>query len=231
MSSENDPRMLKTDWWVLIALLSLAATLRVWTFPAANEARDIDEGGYVLSSLLVLEGLPPAFKAAPGGVQIWLGVAHTAFRAAEHLVYPTASEASAPKMLRPVLALDRALFEAYRDGTGLRRFELACIHVVSLAGVAAGYQLGRKGGRLGSVLVGGMIAALPVFVSFSNMARPYSMAWYFAILAMNSASRRAPAGRFVAAAVWMGLSMSCRVEMCALLPLVAVEFLRAQKSQ
>ena len=96
---------------------------------------------------------------------------------------------------------------------------------------------GRAGGIAGAAVVGGVLAACPLFVDYADQSRPYAMAWSFAVLALAAAvagprraevppaepatvAVRGTARRFWfwSAAILMGLSVGSRVEMLTFLP-------------
>lgn len=212
---------------VICVILLMALVLRALSFPARYEPRHSDEPGYLQSSLAVFEGIIPGFKSTPAGVQIWLGWGYVAVQSGLHFLNAPAEDRAAPMMIRPVLAMDRAVFETYRDLSSMRWFELICFNVVSILAVWAACRLGlRKTGIAGCVLVGGLAATLPLFVDDPNIARPYSLSWSLMILALNRANRLGETGKWAGTAILAGLAISCRVEMAALLPFVVAEYLR-----
>jgi hypothetical protein len=208
----------------LISILLVGALLRIWNFPREREFRDVDEFGYLVSSLTLSEGITPPFKAAPGGAQIWLGWSYVMAKTSMLLIAPSAEERAAPLMLRPYVALNHVLWDCYNDIDPLRRFELVCIGALSLLSIVPAFFLGRHyAGLAGGVLVGGLVAVLPVFVTLAGHTRPYSLAWLIGFFALWRAVRSAPRGRFAFAAVLAGLAIATRIEMLVLLPFVLIE--------
>lgn len=208
----------------LYCLLLLATILRSFNFPSPYEQRDSDETGYVQSSMAVFEGMLPPFKAAPAGPQIWIGWSYLAARAAMYTVFPTEDERAASRAFRPYVAINHAVFDAYRAPGGIRTFEIVIICALSILAVAGAFRIGEFfGGVSGAVFAGGLVACLPMFVDLSTQSRPYSLAWSFGIFAMCLAVVRAPQGKWVAAAVCLGLAVASRVEMVCLIPFVLVQ--------
>lgn len=69
--------------------------------------------------------------------------------------------------------------------------------------------------------MGGLFAGAPLFLTFSEMSRPYSMAWSFSIAALFFASSNAGVSRrWIATAIFLGLSIGSRIEMLCLVPMV-----------
>ncbi|HTL28818.1 MAG TPA: hypothetical protein VL282_06355 [Tepidisphaeraceae bacterium] len=213
-------------WALLIALLLVALLLRGWNFPREREIRDIDEFGYLVSSLNLAEGVTPAFKAAPGGAQIWLGWSYVITKTSALLVRPTPEERDVPLAVRPYVALNHVLWDCYYNIGPLRRFELICIGIASVLAVIPAFFLGRHyAGLIGAIFLGGLVAILPLFVSLSGQTRPYSLAWSIGWFAIWQAVRSAPRGRFALAAALVGLAIATRVEMLLVLPFVVAEHL------
>jgi hypothetical protein len=208
---------------LLFLVLVVALALRLWTWPHRYEVRDVDETGYLSSSLVLVEGLPPGYKPSPAGPQIWLGWLWAQAHIAQALLQPTTPHP--PLQLRPFLAMNQALFDLYHDLSGMRYLITGFNTLLLLAAVGAGFDYGRRrGGWAGAILVGGLLACAPLMVQFSAMARPYSMAWSFGVLAMEFAAVKTGRGRIFAAAVFMGLAIGSRIEMICLVPLLLWEF-------
>jgi hypothetical protein len=214
MPGMNDAR--GRDWTWLIALLLLAAGLRIWNFPPRYFERP-DENGYLYGSLALLEGLPPGFKAAPAGPQTWLGWTYAATKSALNLITPTSDERGMPLQVRPFVAIDRALFDLYRDSSALRRFIVTVNVILSLAAVYCAFQFGHfHAGGAGAVVAGALVATSPLFIDYAAMSRPYAMAWCFAVMATRAASQR----RVWLSGILLGLAIGSRIDMLVAAPLV-----------
>ncbi len=216
------------------AVMLVAAGLRAWDWPRRYDVRDVDEVGYLSSSLCLVEGLSPGYKPAPAGPLIWLGWAWAQGHVLYDAAHPTAAERAAPVGVRAFLVMDRALFDLYHDLSGMRQFIVAVSVGLSLLAVGAGFAYGwRVGGTSGAVLLSGLLAACPLFVDFADQCRPYSMAWSFGVLAVWAAGKPVRLGAIVPGRrrIWivaglMGLSVGSRVEMVLLLPLLWWEWSR-----
>ncbi len=193
--------------------------LRALDFPAYDELRDEDEVPYMSCGLLVAEGMAPPVHFAPAGPQTWLIWLRSMGLSARYVVFPTAEELKVPAVVRPFTALNHALFDQYRDFRPLRREFLLIAVIVSLLAVAAGFEMGRRGGgTAGAVLAGGLVAFVPVLLDNTLLSKSYGMAWSLAVVAASLAvlwPRRAA----LASAVCFGLSIGSRIEMLELLPL------------
>jgi hypothetical protein len=200
---------------LLLLLLTVAAAIRIWTMPYRNELRDMDEIGYVSGGLLAWEGMLPGWRAAPAAGQTWIGWLWIAARSAwDFIMLPHGT----PSPLRPFAAIDQALFDTYADLGPLRQVILCVSLGIALAGVFAGYRLGLKyGGEAGAVLIGGIVALLPVYIEFTGMSRSYSDSWMLGIASISCAATlrnpRIPA-------VLLGLAIASRIDMVVLAPLV-----------
>ncbi len=133
---------------------------------------------------------------------------------------PTAEERQQPVQVRPYTAVNHALFDLYHDMRAMRNVVVVISIVLSVLAVACGFDIGRRwSGLPGAVLLAGVVAFTPVIVEHAGLAKPYSMAWSFAIIGCYCAvafpSRR---GRTMSAVV-LGLAVASRVEMLGLLPL------------
>src|SRR5277367_1593649 len=80
----------------LLIIVVLAALLRLVMFPHPDEMRNVDEPGYLMGSLALLEGLPPGFKAAPAGPNTWVGWIAAGTESAWHFVHPQTQERRVP---------------------------------------------------------------------------------------------------------------------------------------
>ena len=209
---------------LLVSILVVAVGLRAWNFPREREFRDIDEGGYIQSSLALAEGMTPTFKASPGGLQLWLGWGYIMSKTASYTVWPTEEERAASLELRPYVALNHALWETYYNFGPIRRFELIFIGLLSALAVVPAFGLGHRfAGLPGAALAAGLTATLPVLVSLSGHTRPYSPAWSIALFSLWLTVRGAPGGRWVAGSILLGLAVATRIEMLCLLPFVLAE--------
>jgi hypothetical protein len=205
----------------LLVLLVLAAGVRMWNFPQRYEVRDVDEMGYISGGLVLLEGIQPGYKASGAGIETWLGWLYAAGQATEHMMDRNGAEAAAPFALRPYLAVNHALFDIYSDMSGLRNFLLVEQLVVSLIAVWMGFRLGRaRAGLAGAILIGGFVAIGPLFVDYVATSRPYADAWALAIIAIAYAATSRSPNRAIWTGILFGLSVSSRIDMIVLLPLV-----------
>jgi hypothetical protein len=205
----------------VVIVIVVALGLRIANFPARFEFRNIDETGYCAGSLQLLEGISPGYKAAPAGPLFWTGWLWTGGQTLWDLLHPTPDERHASFAVRPFLALNRVLFDNYRDLSHLHRVLVVANLIIALLGAAAAARLGSLyGGAVGALLVGGMFAVVPVFLQLSEMSRPYSMAWSFGVMAFYFACGPVSALRLIIAGLCLGLSIASRIEMLCLLPLV-----------
>jgi hypothetical protein len=205
----------------LCVLVAVAAGLLLWNFPHRYEVRDVDEIGYLQCGLELLEGLTPSYSRTPAGPFVWLSWGWGAGLTAQYLLSPSAEELQAPAKLRPYVAINHALFDTYRDLSGLRLFVLTLMLIAFLAAVVGGFMLGiRLAGLAGGMLVGGMMAFLPLFVDLAATARPYVLGWSFGMLAICAAALMRPKRWCFWTALFIGLAISSRLEWMALLPLL-----------
>ncbi|MFN2508808.1 MAG: hypothetical protein ABR589_08555 [Chthoniobacterales bacterium] len=207
--------------WVLAATLVVGFGVRAAHWPSMHDVRDGDELAYTWGSLQLLEGNLPGIHYSPAGPQTWVGWAFEAAISMKQLVYGR----PAALQVRPFLAVDDAVFNAYRDGGLLREVWIITSVVVTLAGTAAASRLGYvKSGLAGAAFLGGAAAILPLFVDFSVQARPYATAWSFGMMALYyaTASKRLHAAAL--SAVCMGLAIGSRIDMAILFPIVWSEF-------
>jgi len=195
--------------------------LQLWNFPHRYEVRDIDEAGYLQGGLQLLEGLTPGYKVAPAGPLIWMSWIWGASLSARYLLVPSTEEWRVPLILRPYVAINHALFDTYRDLSSLRWFILGMLLIASTAAVVGGFVLGlRQSGLAGGVLVGGLMAVLPLFVELAGSARPYAFGWSFGMLALCAAAMQDKNRCCFWTALFLGLAISSRLESLTLLPLV-----------
>jgi hypothetical protein len=126
-----------------------------------------------------------------------------------------------PRVLKPYLALDQALFKTYEDLAGVRHFLLGISLVLALAGIYGGYRLGvRYGGMAGGLLLGGLVAVLPLYIELCAVAKSCSDAWMFGLLAIVCAATTTGAKRCWLSGVFLGLAIGSRVDMVVITPLV-----------
>jgi len=198
----------------------------VWlSWPQRYEVRHGDEVGYLCSSLMLVEGLPPSNKPAPAGPQTWVGWVYAYAHIALEMLHPPADSPAMSLKVRPFFAMSRALFDLYHDISRLRQLVAGLNVAVFLAAVAASFAYGKsRAGLPGAVLVGGLAALLPLFVSFAVMSRPYSMAWSLGILAIFTASREKLPQRATYAGILFGLAVGTRIEMLVAAPLLLWDF-------
>jgi hypothetical protein len=216
-----------------VIIFVCGATLRLAHWPALHEVRDPDELGYSWGSLQLLEGNLPGIHYAPAGPQTWVGWFYESAASLRHLVFPDEKERSAPLQIRPFLAIEHSLFDAYRDTGPLRQFWIAVSFISALAGIVAACGLGVKlAGRPGEIFAGGTVAFLALFVDFSVQARPYIVGWSFGLVALYYAIASSRSRAFAISAVCMGLSVGSRIEMLMLLPVVWSElWLRSSEQE
>lgn len=216
-------KIVKPQALALICLLLIGLGLRIWNFPPRYQLRDADELGYTYGGLLLWEGIVPGFKMAPAGLQTWIGWAYCACQSLANLMEKQKGE-QASALLRPLYAVDKALFETYRDASILRQITVAIIILISLGGIWAAFQTGfRRAGMPGGLLAGGLMALLPIFIQASGMAKPYMLAWSFAVIAHYFAATQTKFRRWAGSAIFMGLSLSSRIEMLLFFPIILWE--------
>ena len=209
-----------------LAVVAAAIVLLMLARPSASNYRDVDEPGYAAGGLVLAEGSAPPYRAAPAGPLTWAGWGWANAHAAARVVglgdaAGRAEVAAAPAALKPYVALNAVLFDAYRDGRPLRAFILAVGFAVWAAGAAAAAGLGWRHARLpGALLVGGLWATLPLFVDLATQTRPYAWAWAFAGVAVWLADRARSRRGELWCALAYGLAVGSRVDMLALLPLL-----------
>ena len=216
----------------LSILLLGAIVLRIWDFPALYDERGVDEIQYTQGSLELLEGITPAYKYAPAGTETWLGWGYAGSLAAKYLLHPSAEEKAVPFQVRPFVAVNHALFDLYRDLSGIRRFIVIISVLLSVIAVAAAFAVGaRTAGVAGGVLIGGLFAAAPLMITYAEQARSFSIAWSFAIIAIYFAVCRLGRTAYWGSAIFMGLAISQRIDMLGLLPLLWLELWYATREK
>src|SRR5205823_1032616 len=131
----------------VLGLISLAIAIRVLYWPALHELRDGDELTYSWGSLQLLEGNLPGIHYAPAGPQTWVGWLYEGLITIRNVALPDPSEKGAPLQLRPYLAINHTLFDAYRDSGGLRQVWIATSFFCAIGGVAAACGLGFSKAR------------------------------------------------------------------------------------
>ena len=208
---------------LLVAIVLIGLALRLAALPESQESRDSDEIGYVSSGLVLLEGATPGYKFAPAGPLIWTVWTLASGKAAAALVAPSERAQRMPFHMRPLVAIEEALFDLYADMSGLLRALIVISLVLSSIAVAAMYELGRKRwGIAGATICGGLMAFTPLFIEFSVAPRPYTDAWSYAAIASAFAviGPRNTVG-LLACAAFMGLSIANRLDMLLFAPLIA----------
>lgn len=213
--------MKRSTFLVLLGLVLIAVVVRLSHWPALQEVRDGDELGYTWGSLQLLEGNLPAIHYAPAGPQTWFGWACAGVVVVKHLILPDQHVAELPRQLRPFLAVDRTLFDAYRDIGWLRQVWILTSFAFAIGAIVAFFRLGLvKAGVPGALFASGTAALLPLFVDFSVQARPYMVAWSCGIIALYYAVGSPRTNARVLSAVFMGLAIGSRVDMAILLPVI-----------
>jgi hypothetical protein len=216
----------------LLVLLLVAVIVRFLHWPALHELRDTDELTYSQGSLQLLEGNLPGIHYAPAGPQTWVGCLYEAMISLKHLAFPDSVEHEAPLQLRPYLAIDHTVFDAYRDSGPLRQVWVIVSFICAIGGVIAGCRLGlAKAGIPGTIFFGGTIALLPLFVDFSVQARPYNAAWCLGVMALYYALASPRPMASTISAILMGLAIGSRIDMILLLPVVWSELWRRNRWQ
>jgi hypothetical protein len=128
---------------------------------------------------------------------------------------------STPKPLKPFTAIDQALFDTYADLGALRQLMLWISLGISMLGVIAGYRLGLKyGGEAGGVLIGGVVALLPMYVEFAGMSKSYSDSWMLGIASISCAATLTGPRVSWVPGVLLGLAIGSRIDMVVVAPLV-----------
>lgn len=214
--------------WLLLGLVVITSiALQAANFPARYDRRDYDERLYSECGLLVWEGIMPTVHYAPNGPETWIGWTYAAVKSLDHLGRPGAEERAAPSVLRPFVAVNHALFDIYRDWSSLRRIILAANVLTAVLAAAAGFGLGwKRGGPAAGLLVGGLVAVLPLFLELSGEAKSYMMAWGLAVISLYFAA--GPKPRPLLSAVAMGLAVASRIDMLMLLPLLWLDLWEAE---
>lgn len=226
-------------------LLLLAMALRAWDFPPRYELRHMDETAYLAGSLHLLEGMVPPYKYSPGGPQTWAGWAYAGVQSAKYFFDPTAEERAVDARVRPFVATNHAIWDAYADMGPLRAVWVLVALPFALWAVAEAFLLGvyavtpcdpvtPAGAEIAAdavqppndiaaaagFLVGGMVALMPLFIQLGNEGRPYIMGWSCGIIAVSLAMRRSDRRARVLSAVMMGVAVASRIDMLMLLPVV-----------
>jgi hypothetical protein len=205
----------------MMFVLVVAIIVRIVHWPAFHEVRDGDELGYSWGSLQLLEGNLPGIHYAPAGPQTWIGWLYEGAVTAKHLAFPDFAEGKAPLQVRPFVAINHSLFDAYRDIGCLRQVWSLSSFFCAIGGVLAAYKLGlMRAGIPGALFLGGTVVFLPLFVEFSVQARPYIVAWSFGFMALYFVSASSQPRSLIASAVLMGLSIASRIDMLIVLPFI-----------
>ena len=162
---------------VTVAVLLAALAIRLWLMPPLYNQPSYDEPGYMIDGLLMLEGATPGFKFAPGAVTTWPGFLYGGLSSLAYLLSPSEEIARQPAVLKPLFAIDRALFDAHADYSGLRAAVMGTVLATTLFGVLMACRLGAcRAGWPGALLCGGLMAFVPVIATLSVQARPYAAA-------------------------------------------------------
>ena len=217
---------------VTLAVLLGALGIRLWLMPPLYNQPTFDEPAYMIDGLLMLESATPGNKFAPGAVTTWPGFVYGGWTSLMYLLSPTEEIAHQPAVFKPLFAIDRALFDAYADYSGLRVAVMGTVLVTTLFGVLMACRLGAaRAGWPGALLCGGLMAFVPVIATLSVEARPYAAAWSFGIAAVAFSAILTGRWRWIAAGLCFGLAVASRFEMVLIAPLVAWEFwLRPDRS-
>jgi hypothetical protein len=184
-----------------------------------------DEPAYMIDGLLVLESATPGDKFAPGAITTWPGFVYGGVASLAYLLNPTEEIAQQSAVFKPLFAMDRALFDAYADLSGVRMAVMGTVFVTTLFGVLMACWLGAfRASWPGALLCGGLMAFMPVIATLSVEARPYAAAWAFGMGAIAFAAILSGRWRWFAAGLCFGLAVASRIEMVLIAPLIAWEF-------
>lgn len=210
----------------VIGIGLLALVLRLCLIADLTSIPESDEIGYMVDGFLLIEGLTPGYKHVPGAAITWLAALWTGFQTLGTWLF--VDQPSVPALLKPVMALERVLFETYADLDGLRRLVVTLQTLLgSLAAAALTWRGHRLAGLRGALAAGLMAACLPLFVQFAAQTRAYSFAWSFGLLAFAAVCSPRRGWRLVGGGILAGLAIATRLEMVLLLPLLALEAGRA----
>jgi hypothetical protein len=203
----------------IVALISLLIQLS--NFPAKHDLRYGDEGGYTHGCLQLLEGMVPEYKYSPAGPQTWIGWAYGGIQSARYVLFPTSEERAVPLEVRPFVAVNHALWDNYYDMGAMRWVWVLSALPFMVWAAVSGFNLGYdRAAMLGGILVGGIVAVLPIFVDLSGQARPYAMSWALAIIALDYVLVRRKKSYLTLAAILAGLAIGSRIDMLLIMPLI-----------
>ncbi len=215
----------------IFTVMALALCLRLVNLPDNATVPIFDEAGYLSSGLVMLEGMPPGYKASPAATEIWYSWVRAVVEslrsvgAAKAALGPEASIKTTP-----FVAVEYGLVKLYSDFGALARGYL--IWSALLASVAAGFACwhgavkgGKENGIAMGLLYGGLIACAPGLIGMAASARPYSDAWCLAFIAMAVAAVGDGRARAIGTGLALGLSLACRVDMLLVAPIVFWQFL------
>ncbi len=209
----------------LICVLALTALLRCANFPHRYETRDVDDTNYMGCGLLLSEGMTPGMRVAPAAPETWFTWLYVMTRSSDAIVRPHGAMAMVSWQARPFLAIDSVLFDIYQDMSGLHRFLLFIQFGISLCGAYAAFRFGAYyGGVRGGILIGGLVALLPLYIDFASMSRPYSDAWNFTFISLYSAAALRGTRRWIQTGLFLMLGMSSRIDMLGAIPVVLWQF-------
>jgi hypothetical protein len=204
-----------------LIVLVVGAGLRLFLFAPSYVPTEIDELPYAADGLLLLEGVTPGFKFAPGAITIWLGFVYGTATWFFNTVGAIGSVIELEALVVPLVTLDQTLFDIYADMAGLRAVIIGTIVLISLLGIHSAARIGRYFADWpGALFAGGLAAVVPLFCSFAVQSRPYSPAWSLTILSMSIMLTCRGSRRWVWAGIVYGLAVATRVEMLFIIPLV-----------
>ena len=218
---------------VTLAVLVAAIAIRLWIMPPLYNQQQHDETGYLTGGLLMLEGATPGYKFAPGAVTTWPGFVYGAWTSFTYLVNPTEEIAKQPTVLKPLYAIDQALFDAYADFSGVRAAVMWTVMLTTLFGVFMACRLGAyRAGWPGALLAGGLMAFMPVIAMLSIETRPYAAAWSLGLAAVAFAAISTGRWRWIGTGICFGLAVASRIDVVLIAPIIIWEFwLRPEKTQ
>jgi hypothetical protein len=210
---------------VTLAVLLGALAIRLWLMPPLYNQPTFDEPAYMIDGLLMLESTTPGDKFAPGAITTWPGFVYGGVASLAYLLHPTEEIAQKKAVFKPIFALDRALFDAYADLSGLRAAVMGTVFVTSMFGVLMACWLGAfRAGWPGALLCGGLMAFIPTIAILSVEARPYAAAWSFGMAAVAFSAILSGRWRCLAVGLCFGLAVASRIEMVLVAAPIAWEF-------
>lgn len=206
---------------VELSVLIVGLGLRLLLFRPSYVPMQEDELGYAADGLLLLEGVTPGFKFAPGAFTAWWGFAYGFANWIINSLRSLEWTMDAPALVRPLVALDRTLFDIYADMSGLHAVIAGAVLIVSLLGIYSASRIGRHfAGWPGALLAGGLTAMTPLLCWVGVQSRPYSPAWSLTIVSASVLLTCQGSRRWLWAGMIFGLAVASRIEMLLTIPLL-----------